>query len=130
MQDSRSALTAYYYCDFKDVAKRDVRGLLASLLLQLVDDSDTCWDTLHRLYKACHHGSEQPSEAALVKYLGSMIDLPGQVPIYLIVDALDECPNDTGTPSAREKVLNFVRDLLQSDHPTYLSVSLVALNKT
>jgi len=117
MQDSRSALIAYYYCDFKDVTKRDVRGLLASLLLQLVDDSDSCWNTLHRLYKACRDGSEQPSESALVKCLGSMIDLPGQVPIYLIVDALDECPNDTGTPSAREKVLNFVRDLLQSDHP-------------
>jgi len=46
-----------------------------------------------------------------------MIDLPGQVPIYLIVDALDECTNITGTPSAREKVLNFIQDLLQSNHP-------------
>ena len=45
-----------------------------------------------------------------------MIDIPGQVPIYLIVDALDECSNTTGTPSARDKVLNFVRVLLQSDH--------------
>ena len=117
MQDSRSALIAYYYLDFKDVTKRDVRGLLASLLLQLVDDSDSCWDTLCQLYKTCRGGSEQPSEAALVKCLGRMIDLPGQVPIYLIVDALDECPNNTGTPSAREKVLNFVRDLFESDHP-------------
>ncbi len=117
MQDPRSALIAYYYCDFKDLNKRDIRGLLASVLLQLVDDSDSCWDTLHQLYKACRDGSEQPSEATLIRCLGSMIDLPGQVPIYLIVDALDECPNNTGTPSAREKVLNFVQDLLQSDHP-------------
>jgi hypothetical protein len=117
MQDSRSVLIAYYYCDFKDVNKRDVRGLLASVLLQLVDDSDSCWDTLHQLYKACHDGSEQPSEATLIKCLGSMIDLPEQVPIYLIVDALDECPNNTGTPTAREKVLNFVQYLFQSDHP-------------
>ena len=117
MQDSRSALIAYYYCDFKDVTKRDVRGLLTSLLLQLVDDSDSCWDTLHQLYKAHRDGSAQPGDTALIKCLGSMIDLPGQVPIYLIVDALDECPNDTGTPSAREKVLNFVKDLFQSDHP-------------
>ena len=114
--ESRSALLAYYYLDFKDVAKRDMRGLLASILLQLVDDSHRCWDTLHQLYEACRDGSEQPSDAALVKCLVEMIDLPGQVPIYLIVDALDECPNTTGTPSAREKVLNFVRDLLQSDH--------------
>ena len=67
LQESSSALVAYYYFDFKDVAKRDVRGLLASLLLQLVGDSDSYWDTLHQLYKACRDGSEQPSEPALVK---------------------------------------------------------------
>ena len=116
LRESRSALVAYYYVDFKDISKRDIRGLLASILLQLVGDSDHCWDTLHQLYKSCCLGSEQPNDAALFKCLVKMIDLPGQVPIYLIVDALDECPNITGTPSAREKVLNFVRDLLQSDH--------------
>ena len=117
MQESRSALIAYYYFDFKDVAKRDLRGLLASTLLQLVDDSESCWRILQQLYKACRNGSEQPSEAALTQCLGSMIDLPEQIPIYLIFDALDECPNDSGTPSAREKVLNFVRDLFQSNRP-------------
>jgi hypothetical protein len=115
-KESRSALVAYYYLDFKDVAKRDVRGLLASILLQLIDDSGRCWDILHQLYKSYRLGSDQPSDAALVKCLVEMIDLPGQVPIYLIVDALDECSDTTGTPSAREKVLNFVRDLFHSDH--------------
>ena len=114
MRESRSALVAYYYHDFKDVAKRDVRGLLASVLLQLVDDSDRCWNILHKVYKSCRLGSEQPSDDALIKCLGKMIDLPGQVPIYLIIDALDECPNATGTPSTRDKVLKFVRGLLQS----------------
>ncbi len=125
LQESSSALVAYYYFDFKDIAKRDVRGLLASLLLQLVDDSDSCWDTLHHLYKACRDGSEQPSELALVECLGSMIDLPRQVPIYLVFDALDECPNTTGTPSDRESVLNFIQDLLRSNHPN-LSVVITS----
>ena len=118
MQESRSALVAYYYFDFKDVAKRDLRGLLASVLLQLVDDSDSCWDALHQLYKACRDGSEQPSEAALTHCLGTMFDLPEQIPIYIIFDALGECPNDSGTPSAREKVLNFVQGLFRSNHPS------------
>jgi len=116
-RESGSSLVAFYYFDFKDVAKRDIRGLLTSSLLQLVGESDSCFDTLHPLYKSCDLGSKQPSEAALIKCLKTMIDLPGQVPIYLIVDALDECPNITGTPSAREKVLNFIRDLIQSNHP-------------
>jgi len=117
MQEMGSALMAYYYFDFKDVAKRDLRGLLASTLLQLVVNSDSCRHALHQLYKACYDGSEQPSEAALTQCLESMIDLPEQIPIYLIFDALDECPNNSGTPSAREKVLNFVRDLFRSNHP-------------
>jgi hypothetical protein len=116
-REAGSSLVVFYYFDFKDVAKRDVRGLLASTLLQLVNKADSCWDTLHRLYRSCDAGFKQPSEAALIKCLKSMVDLPGQVPIYLIVDALDECPDITGTPSARERVLNFIRDLIQSNHP-------------
>jgi hypothetical protein len=46
-----------------------------------------------------------------------MLDLLGQIPVYIIVDALDECPNQNGTPSAREKVLDFVDDLIQANHP-------------
>ena len=117
MQESRSTLLAYYYFDFKDVAKRDIRGLLTSLLLQLVDDSDQCWDLLSRLHKRCRDGSEQPSDAALAQCLKNMVDFPGQPPTYIVIDALDECPNNIGTPSAREKVLNFVEDLVELNHP-------------
>ena len=116
IRKSRSALLAYYYFDFKDAAKRDLRGLLTSLLLQLVDDSDPCWDLLSQLHKKCRDGSEQPSEAALTQCLNSMLNLPGQFPTYIIIDALDECPNNTGTPSARERVLTFVEDLVQLKH--------------
>jgi hypothetical protein len=44
-----------------------------------------------------------------------MLELPGQLPIFVIMDAIDECPT-TGTPSAREKVLDFVKGLVGSDH--------------
>jgi hypothetical protein len=116
MRESRSALVAYYYFDFKDTAKRDVRGLLTSLLLQLVGDSDRCWDLLSQLHKRCRDGSEQPSDAALAQCLENMLDLSGQAPTYIVIDTLDECPNNIGTPSAREKVLNFIEDLVGSNH--------------
>jgi hypothetical protein len=45
-----------------------------------------------------------------------MLELPGQLPIFLIIDALDECPNTTGTPSAREEVLDFLDDLVWLRH--------------
>jgi hypothetical protein len=117
MRESRSALVAYYYFDFKDASKRDIRGLLTSLLLQLVDDSDCCRDLLSQLHKRCRDGSEQPSDATLAQCLKNMLDLPGQLPTYIVIDALDECPNNIGTPSAREKVLNFVEDLVELNRP-------------
>jgi hypothetical protein len=45
-----------------------------------------------------------------------MLKLPGQLPTFVIIDAMDECPSTTGTPSAREKVLDFVEDLVESNY--------------
>jgi hypothetical protein len=41
-----------------------------------------------------------------------MVSLPVQGPIYIILDALDECPNNSGLPTAREEVLDLVNDLV------------------
>jgi hypothetical protein len=40
-----------------------------------------------------------------------MLSLPAQGPIYIIIDALDECPDNSGMPTAREEVLEFIKDL-------------------
>jgi hypothetical protein len=46
-----------------------------------------------------------------------MLTIMGQVPIYLIMDALDECPNDSGIPSSREKVLKLMKELVELHYP-------------
>jgi hypothetical protein len=116
MREVRSALIGYYYFDYKDISKRNVRGLLTSVLFQLTDDSERCWDVLRILYKSCRDGSEQPSDTALAKCLKTMLELSEQHPVFIIIDAIDECPNTIGTPSAREEVLDFVEDLVGSGH--------------
>jgi hypothetical protein len=116
LRETKSALIAYYYFDFKDAAKRHLRGLLSSLLMQLGDHSFACWDVLYQLYASSKDGSEQASEAVLAGCLKNMLELPGQVPIYIIVDALDECPDTTDTPSPRQKVLDFVDDMIGRNH--------------
>ena len=124
IRQTSSVLIAYYYFDFKDVAKRDVRGFLSSLLMQLADGSDRCRDALSELYTTCEHGSEQPSEDALAQCVNEMFKLPDQVPVYIIVDALDECPNNTGSPSPRKKVLDFMGDLVRWKHANlYLCIT-------
>jgi hypothetical protein len=124
-REAASALIAYYYFDFKDGSKRDLRGLLASLLFQLGYSSDRNWDVLHRLYTGCRDGTQQPSETALANCLKAMFELSDRVPIFIFLDALDECPCDTGTPSAREKVLDFVENVVLSNH-TDLSMCITS----
>ena len=46
-----------------------------------------------------------------------MLKASGRVTIYLIIDALDECPNTTKLPPAREKVLELIEDLVKMDLP-------------
>ena len=48
----------------------------------------------------------------MIDCLKDMLALPGQGPIYIILDALDECPNTSGLPSARKQVLDFLKDLV------------------
>ena len=104
----------YYYFDFKEAAKQDIRGLLTSLLAQLCAKSDSCYDILSELYSKNNAGSQQPNNDSLTECLKKMIQLPRQPIIYIIVDALDECPNSSGFPNiAREKVLDLLEDLLE-----------------
>jgi hypothetical protein len=107
------ATMAYYYFDFRDVRKQDCYGLLSSLILQLSAESDSCYNVLSKLYSANNRGTRKPSISALKACMRDMLSLPGQGPVYIIVDALDECPNFSGTPSTREKVLEVIEELVE-----------------
>jgi hypothetical protein len=111
------ATMAYYYFDFRDVKKQDCYGLLSSLVSQLSANSDSCFNVLSQLYLDYVRGILKPDIDALKKCITDMLSLPGQGPIYIIVDAVDECPNSSGTPSAREEVLELIKDLVNLEFP-------------
>jgi len=46
-----------------------------------------------------------------------MVTLPDQPPVYLVIDALDECPDSSGLPSSREQVLDLLKDLVELSLP-------------
>ena len=115
LRDAGLGLTAFYYFDFRSTAKQDVRGLLSSVLVQLCAKSDPCYEILSRLYSTYDNGSRLPDDKALVKCLKDMLQLREQPLIYLIVDALDECPNTSGVVTPRERVLNLIEDLVEVD---------------
>jgi hypothetical protein len=117
LSDSGLASMAYFYFDFRDEDKKNHRNLLFSLLLQLSAQSDMCCDILTRLHSTHCDGTATPSDGALTKCLIEMLSFPSQLPIYLVMDALDECPNNSGMPSSREQVLALVKDLVDLHLP-------------
>jgi hypothetical protein len=42
-----------------------------------------------------------------------MLGLPARGPIFIIIDALDECPDCPGIPSPRHEVLQLVKELVE-----------------
>ena len=111
------ASMAYFYFDFRNANKQCLRGLLSSLLTQLSVRSSPRCDILSGLYSNHANGKNQPSDSVLTKCLGDMLSLPDQYPIYLIMDALDESPISSGIPSAREMVLQLLKELVDLDLP-------------
>ena len=124
-RDAGLGLTAYYYFDFRSKAKQDLRGLLSSLVVQLCAKSDSCYQILLRLYSSHDNGSHLPDDDALVQCLKDMLTLPDQPVIYLVVDALDECPSTSGVVSPRDRVLEFIEDLVDL-HPPNLRICVTS----
>jgi len=46
-----------------------------------------------------------------------MLAIPGEGPLYIVIDALDEYPNSHGYPSPREQALEVVKNLVGLNLP-------------
>jgi hypothetical protein len=114
MRKSGLASLAIYYYDFREDQKKDLRGLLSSAISQLCDQSDSYHNVLSNFYSTHRDGEQSPSDDELARCLKDVLELPRQAPVYLIIDALDECSNTSAMPSPREKVLKLVVHLIES----------------
>jgi hypothetical protein len=107
------ASMTYFY--FKDDKKRTRRSLLLSILAQLCYQSDDYYKILSKVHAEHQDGGLSPSYDVLKECLVKMINAPRQAPIFIVIDAIDECQStiDTPyTPSARKDVLNLVEELI------------------
>jgi len=117
ISNAGSGHLAFFFFDFKDTTKQDARALLSSLIIQLSNQSDSFHDILLGFHSAHQGGTQQPSLASLTRCLEDMLRVPGEIPIYVIVDALDECPNTIGMPSSRKQVLTLIERLVELNAP-------------
>ena len=119
MQKAGLASLAFFYFDFREEQKKNLRGLISSLLVQLCHQSDTYFDMLFEFYSEHEHGKRlrHPSDDTLVGCLKDLLKLPGLGPVYIIMDALDECSNTSSNSSPRAKVLDLIEELIKSQSP-------------
>ena len=111
LHDAGEVTIAYFYFDFRDEEKQNVRNFVTSLLVQFSACSKHCCDIIYQLYSAHGKGTQQPNMGTLIGRLKEVLTYAAKNPIFIITDALDECP-DSGLPTSREKVLNLMKDLV------------------
>ena len=109
LQGAGQATIAYFYFDCRDNVKQGLHNVLASLLTQLSAYSDSYCDIFSHLHQAHNNGAHKPSDETMITCFKEMLALPDQGPVYIILDAVDECHNFL---SARTQVLDFLRDLV------------------
>jgi ankyrin repeat protein len=110
------ALMAYFYFDFRDIHKQNLRDTISSLLFQLSTQSSHCQDILYRLYLLHNSGAREPSDDTLTECLKDVLSLPSKVPVYIIMDAIDECSDTAVIPSPREEILDLVEQLVNNSN--------------
>jgi hypothetical protein len=117
MNKSGSSSMAYFVFDFRDSQKQSRCDMIPSLLTQLSAQSDRYCDILSRFYSAHNRGAQMPTCGVLTQCLKEMLSLPRKSPVFIIMDAIDECPNIPGVPSPREEILELVKELVEARLP-------------
>jgi fungal STAND N-terminal Goodbye domain/NACHT domain len=97
---------AYIYCNYK--SETSASSLLGALLEQLVQQRPTVDDPISDLYEKHSTRRTNPSSQEIVTTLQAI--LKDFSAMYVVLDALDECPNQDGT---RNELLTKLCDLQQ-----------------
>jgi Cdc6-like AAA superfamily ATPase len=99
---------AYLYCNYKRQADQTAPNLLAAIIKQLVQNRPSIAHSLSSMYERHRVRGTRPSFKELSSVLQSV--LANYSKVYVVLDALDECPEQNGT---RSQLLGICRDLQQ-----------------
>jgi len=97
---------SYIYCNYKAQAHQNTTTLLAAILKQLVRNRPSIADPVTCLYDLHATDNTRPSLDEIFSALQSVLTIYSTV--YVVIDALDECPDKDGT---RSQLLAKLRDL-------------------
>ena len=89
-QAARSHVVYSFFCDRNDEARRDIRCLLRSLIVQILDSRREIVHQIRRSFRADKHEYDHSFET-LWNIFQMAIEMVPYDEIYIMVDALDEC---------------------------------------
>ncbi|CAG8957981.1 hypothetical protein HYFRA_00000324 [Hymenoscyphus fraxineus] len=91
--ESRPAFhLVYFYFSFQDTNKQKTTVLLRTIIKQLVNQLGSLPGSVLALYES--YKFSQPPIDRLLSVLHVLLELPVSSEVFLVLDALDECPND------------------------------------
>ena len=120
MQEAEQATIAYFYFDSKKRKRGDLQYALLSLLTQLSAYSDSYCDIIISHILEDYRFDLLPTTETMITCLKEVLNLPVQGPVYIVLDALNECPHNPDYPSrsgSREELLDFLKDLVDLQLP-------------
>ena len=79
--------------------------------------SDSYYDVLSAFYSTHCNDVQRPGIDKLVQCFMDLLKRPEDRPVYLVIDALDECPSTSSLLSPHEILLSFLEDLVEAQLP-------------
>lgn len=107
-KDNATNVLAYFYFSFSDSQKQTVDGTIPSLLRQISARRPNIPQAVQSLGEYKNGGGRPDTETLIEALIASM---QGFSAVYIIIDALDECPT---TNDERKKLLGSLRHILEA----------------
>ncbi|OIW26077.1 hypothetical protein CONLIGDRAFT_656648 [Coniochaeta ligniaria NRRL 30616] len=103
---SDSIGVAFVYCNYKNDVDLTATGFLASILKQLLSSQTAIPDQITGMYHRHRDRGTDPTLEDISTALLSVLDMYSRT--YIVIDALDECPENKG---ARTQLIKIIRML-------------------
>jgi hypothetical protein len=94
---------AYFFFSFRETEKQKASNLPRSILAQLLEQAENIPTALQTFYDKYQHG--EPSESGVLESIQALLVVSH---IYIIIDALDECPN---AEEERAELCNILKEV-------------------
>ncbi|KAL6831718.1 ankyrin repeat-containing domain protein [Trichoderma camerunense] len=108
-KDDASTAVVYFYFTFSDTKKQESDGMLASIMKQVCCHRPNIPDLVNDLGEYKKKGMRPSTEELKNSFIST---LRGFTNVYIIIDALDECPNIN---TQREEVIEILHYILDSN---------------